>query len=92
MEQRLAIDVGRGLELIDEIGELLHVEEVDLDNFFEIVGVALVVGNIVVAVIDADFLKVAGTAVVGHEEGGRRLPLGRSLRIHIILAAKAGSG
>ena len=70
VEQALAVDVLGLLQLVEEVGELLHVEVVDLGDLLEVVLLALVVGDVVVAVRDADLLEAAVAAIVGEHEGG----------------------
>ena len=70
MQERLAVDVLGCFELFEEPGVFLHVEQVDLGDLFEPVGLALVVREEVVAFGDADLGEGPVAAVVGHDQGG----------------------
>ena len=70
VEQALAVHVLGGFQPLEEVGELLHVEEVDLGDLLEVFLLPLVVGDVVVAVGDADLLEAAVAAVVGEHQRG----------------------
>ena len=65
-----AVAFGEGFEFLEEVGKLGAVKLVDAGDFFEFFGIALVVGDAVVGVGDADIGEAAIGTVVGEEEGG----------------------
>ena len=70
VEKAAAIRLAGLLQLLQPGREQLHVEDVDLGDLLHLVGVALVVGEVVVPFADADVGIGAVAAVVGHDEGG----------------------
>jgi len=70
VKQGLAVHVFGGFEFIEEIGELLHVEDINLGDFIQVGRLLLVVGNVVVALGDADLLEASVRSIMCHQEGG----------------------
>ena len=68
VKNAVAIAILLGFERLEEPGESLGVEGVDLRDLGQLVRVILVVGDAVVAVGDADLVEGTVAAVVGEEE------------------------
>ena len=73
VQKRVAVDILSGFHLFQKVGQLLHVPDIDLGDFFDPVRPIAVVGEVMVAVADADFGKITVVAVAGdHKRGDAR--------------------
>ena len=70
VQDRAAVNVLGLLELLEEPGELLHVPEVDLGDLLELLLLALVMREVVVALGDPDVGERPVARLVGQQEGG----------------------
>ena len=70
VQQRLAVDVLDGVQLLQEPGELLHVPQVDLGDLLQDLFLVVVVRQVVMALGDPDVGERPVAPLVGQQEGG----------------------
>ena len=68
--QKAAISFGDGFEALQDVGDLAGVELVDVADFSLFCGIVLVVGERVMAFVDADEAVAFVASFVGEHEGG----------------------